>query len=207
MADDAKPAVYVTAFMDYICPFCFIGDLRLEQLRDELTLRVNWRLLEIHPDIPRGGRPVSEIGYTPEHWREMMANLEAMAADEGITMARREHAANSHDALLLAEAAKDDGAATFYPLHRRLFEAYFVEGRDLGDRDTLAALAREAGVPDTTRERAWSDGSYEHRLQKNLAAARKAGITGTPTFLIGDRRLEGALPAEHLRAAAHEAAG
>ena len=81
MADDAKPTVYVTAFMDYICPFCFIGDLRLEQLRHELTLRINWRLIEIHPDIPSTGRPVSEIGYDPQQWREMMANLEAMAAD------------------------------------------------------------------------------------------------------------------------------
>jgi predicted DsbA family dithiol-disulfide isomerase len=206
MAEGGRPAVYLTAFVDYICPFCFIGDLRLGRLRDEFDLRVHWRLLEIHPDTPPEGRPVAELGYAPEQWRGMMANLEAMAEAEGVAMRPREHVANSHRALLLAEAAKDDGATAFYPLHRRLFEAYFVEGRDLGDTATLSALADQAGLSAATRERAWADGSYEHRLQKNLAAARKAGITGTPTFLVGDRRLEGALPTEQLRVAAREAA-
>lgn len=206
MTDPDKPTVYLTAFMDYICPFCFIGDLRLERLRREFTLRIHWRLLEIHPDTPEGGRPVDELGYAPEQWRGMMTSLEEMATTEGITLARRERTANSHYALLLAEAAKDDGAGTFYPLHRRLFEAYFVEGRDLGDPETLTELARDAGVPRATRDRAWGDGGYELRLQQNLAAARKAGITGTPTFLIGERRLEGAQPTEKLRAAAQEAA-
>ncbi|HKJ70323.1 MAG TPA: DsbA family protein [Gammaproteobacteria bacterium] len=207
MDDASGPTAYLTVFMDYICPFCFIGALRLERLRREMRLRIHWQLLEIHPDIPASGRPVADIGYAPEQWRAMMTSLEAMAEEEGVDLARRERTANSHDALLLAESAKDDGAAAFYPLHRRLFRAYFVEGRDLGDRATLNELARQAGVPAATRERAWSDGSYEHRLQKNLATARKAGITGTPTILVGNRRLEGALPLDHLRAAAREAAG
>lgn len=206
MDETGKPIVYVTAFMDYVCPFCFIGDLRLERLREEFALRVNWRLVEIHPETPEQGQPVGELGYGPEQWRAMMANLDSMAAAEGITLAARERAANSHYALLLAEAAKDDGAEAFYPLHRRLFRAYFVEGRDIGDRDTLTELAREAGLADSTRERAWTEPDYADRLQANLAAARRAGVTGTPTFLIGDRRLAGALPTEHLLQAAREAA-
>ncbi|MFQ5754547.1 MAG: DsbA family protein [Acidiferrobacterales bacterium] len=200
-----KPELLVTVFSDYICPFCYIGSVRLDALREQFALKVNWVALEIHPDNPSQGRPVEELGYAPEQWQQMMDALYRMAREEGVHIAERRFTTNSHKALLLAEAAKEEGKDIFYRLHNRLFEAYFGERQNIGDADVLRALARESGVPDGTVARAWRKERYERRLKTNLVAAAKLHVTATPTYVIGKRLLVGAVPATVLRDAARHA--
>jgi predicted DsbA family dithiol-disulfide isomerase len=201
----AKPKLPVTVFSDYICPFCYIGDRRLARLAEHYDLNVDWRFLEIHPETPPEGMPLSELGYPPEQWRQMMANLSRMAGEERIPLAEREITTNSRKALLLAEAAKEVGPEVFCALNEKLFAAFFGEGRNIGDDAVLRKLAEEAGVPADLVERAWGDPAYGETLSANQAAAAQLGITGVPTFLIGKRILVGAVPAEALLAAAREA--
>jgi len=200
-----KPELLVTLFTDYICPFCFIGDLRLEKLGKEFDLKINFRFVEIHPDNPVEGRPVEELGYSKEEWDYMIGELGEMAREEGVVLKGQSFTTNSHKALLLAEAAKKERRDVFYQLNRSLFEAYFIQGENIGNPDILRRLASEAGVAEETVELAWSDQKYEEVLKKNLAAAIGLGLTGTPAFLIGQRKLVGALPTENLLRAGHEA--
>jgi predicted DsbA family dithiol-disulfide isomerase len=198
----SRPQLLVTVFSDYICPFCYIGDRRVNRLREWYDLKIHWRPLEIHPDTPVTGKPVSELGYPPAQWAQMMGSLDRMAREEGLTLAERTFTTNSHRALLLAEAAKEAGAETFYKLHERLFEAYFCDQLNIGDLEVLANISRETGVPAEQMEKAWSDPAYESVLQENLATARRLRITGTPTFIIGKQVLVGVVPLEQLRKAA-----
>jgi predicted DsbA family dithiol-disulfide isomerase len=200
-----KPELAVTVFSDYICPFCYIGDRRLARLTEHYDLNVDWRFLEIHPDTPSDGIPVSELGYPPEQWRRMMENLSRMAGEEKIPFAEREITTNSRKALLLAEAAKGEGPGVFCALNEKLFAAFFGEGRNIGDDTVLRKLAEEAGVPPAVVDRAWSDPAYGERLRGNQTEASRLGIRGVPTFLIGKRILAGAVPAETLLSAAREA--
>jgi predicted DsbA family dithiol-disulfide isomerase len=204
MTGTAKPVLLATVFSDYICPFCYIGDLRLDRLREHFDLRINWMMLEIHPETPPEGIPVDELGYSSERWQQMMTNLQQLAEEEGISLPRQTLNANSRKALLLAEAAKEAGAEAFYRLHRRLFEAYFLEGRNIGDEAVLSELAAACGVPDDIVERAWQNPQYEQTLQQNLAAAVQSEVRATPTvFFSQQHRLDGALPYERFLEAAH----
>jgi predicted DsbA family dithiol-disulfide isomerase len=192
-----KPVLLATVFTDYICPFCYVGDVRLERLREHFDLKINWCFLEIHPDTPACGMPVQALGYAEEQWRQMMASLMAMGAAEGISFREHDFTTSSHHALLLAEAAKEDGAEVFYRLHRRLFTAYFTEGRNIGDTAVLRELAAECGVAAGTPERAWREERYEQQLQRYLAGAQELEVRATPTILFGrEHRLNGALPYE-----------
>ena len=205
MRDTVKPELRVTVFSDYICPFCYIGHVRLARLADEYDLKVNWCMVEIHPETPAQGRPVDELGYPPEQWNAMMGELGAMAQFESIVIRPHTFTTNSHQALLLAEAAKEQGRDVFYALHHRLFEACFGDGLNIGDTDVLQQLAADTGVTPETVERAWTDPQYPTRLHHNLRAAQELEVTGTPTFFIGTRKLTGALSVDALRRAAHEA--
>ncbi len=200
-----KPELRVTVFSDYICPFCYIGDARLDRLRDEYDLRVNWCFLEIHPETPAEGMPVSELGYDEVRWREMMEALARMAKEENLAFAAHDFTTNSRSALLLAEAAKEEGQEIFYSLHRALFEAFFRDQLNIGDTEVLARLAHTAGVSADVVEQAWCDARFKTRLQQNLAAARELGVQATPTFFLGQQRLDGAVTMERLRQAARAA--
>jgi len=195
-----KPELLATVFTDYICPFCYVGDVRLDRLREDYDLKINWCFLEIHPDTPAAGMAIEELGYPDARWQQLMDNLSRLAQEEGITFQPHTFTTNSHKSLLLAEAAKEAGADAFYALHRRLFEAFFTEGLNIGDESVLTGLAREAGVPDEVLARAWTDDRYEQRLQQYLAAARELDVRATPTIFFGEKqRLDGALPLSTFR--------
>jgi len=205
MPSHQKPELRVTAFSDYICPFCYIGFLRLERLREDFDLKVNWCFLEIHPNTPSEGQPVADLGYSDEQWLEMMGELGEMARVEGVRLRGQSATTNSHKALLLGEAAKSYGKDVFYFLHKRLFEAYLCEQQNIGDPKILKALAFEAGISAKAVDQAWDEPKYELRLKQNLKAAVDLGVTQTPTIFIGDRKLVGALASDTILRAAHEA--
>lgn len=207
MEEQSKIPLKVTVFSDYICPFCYVGDARLDKLKGRFDLDVDWSFFEIHPDNPSEGKPVSELGYPPEQWRQMMANLEAMATADGLELAPRSFTTNSHRALLLAEAAKDLNEGTFEKLHKRLFTAYFAEQKNIGDEMVLREIAREAGMPEEAVTRALTDETYERRLEQQQARAAMLGIQGVPGYLFGRYFVSGAVPVETLIAAAEYATG
>ncbi|MGD8842703.1 MAG: DsbA family protein [Gammaproteobacteria bacterium] len=202
-----KPTLRLAVLSDYICPFCYIGFLRLEKLREHYDLAVNWALVEIHPESPPEGKPVEQLGYTRPHLDKLLQQLDELAHSEGVELAPHSFTTNSHKALLLAEASKQHGAEIFYTLHRRLFESFLLEGRNIGDSGELETLADECGVPHETLTAAWTDPAYEERLRHNLVAATQAGATGTPTFFIGEKQLTGAVSVNSLMAAAEAATG
>ena len=180
-----------------------MGERRLARLNEDFDLRVERRFLEIHPQTPAGGRPVSELGYSPEQWARMSGNIQRMGKAEGIDFSDRSFTTNSHKALLLAEAAKEEGPEIFDALNEGLFRAYFTGGRNIGDPQVLRDVAHAAGLPDDRIAQAWSDAAYEERLADDNAAAAGLGITAIPTFIVDGRWIiEGAVPVEMLREAA-----
>jgi predicted DsbA family dithiol-disulfide isomerase len=184
-----------------------VGERRLARLNGEFDVRVERRFLEIHPETPAEGRPVSALGYPPAQWARMMENLARMGKAENIVFSERNFTTNSHKSLLLAEAAKGEGLEIFEALNEGLFRAYFTDGRNIGDPRVLRDVAQSAGVPTDRIEQAWSDAAYEERLALDREAAAQIGITGIPTFIVDGRWIiEGAVPVEMLREVAHKIA-
>jgi len=185
-----------------------VGERRLARLKPEFDLRVERRFVEIHPETPAEGMPVSGLGYPPERWAAMQENLARMGTAEGISFGERAFTTNSHKALLLAEAARVTDAAVFGALNEALFRAYFTESRNIGDVRILREIADAAGVPPDRVELAWRDPAYERRLRDHLDEAARLHISGVPAFLL-DRGwlIEEAVPLETLREAARRLTG
>ncbi|GMQ83601.1 MAG: DsbA family protein [Gammaproteobacteria bacterium] len=198
----SKPELKVTVFSDYICPFCYVGDARLNRMRADYDLKVSWCFLEIHPETSPEGEPVASLDYPSEAWQRMMATLRDMAEEENLSLLDHDFTTNSRSALLLAEAAKYIDRDLFYTLHKRLFEAYFSEGQNIGDRDCLRRLASGAGMSEKQVDAAWQDSVVAMRLQHYQKAAHDLGVKATPTYFIGEQRLDGAVPVEQLEQAA-----
>jgi len=200
--DTNRTPLNVSVYSDYICPFCYIGHLRLEKLRAEYDLEVDWRFLEIHPDNPSEGMPLEKLGYPPSHWEMLMANLARMAQEEGVVLPERTFTTNSRLALKLAQAVREHRQEVFTWLNRALYEAYFLYRENIGDAGVLRTLASDVGVEPELVNFAWRDPHYEDVLEQNCRAAALAGITGTPSYVFHDRVYSGAIPVDLLRQAA-----
>jgi predicted DsbA family dithiol-disulfide isomerase len=207
----SKPEVKVSVVSDYICPFCFIGHKRLNRLREFYDLKINWCFVEIHPETPAEGQSVSKLNYSPEYWDSMMTNLHRLAEEEGIQLSEHTMTTNSRKALLLAEASKSLGAEPFYSLHEKLFEAYFVEGQNIGDEKVLRKLAKECEIPGLIIDEAWSDphthGPEDSVPKPLLAYLQYAGAikaSSVPTFVFNTEMLTGVVDTDTLKKAAEK---
>lgn len=198
------PELKVNVFSDYICPFCYVGHHRLMRLANSYDLKINWCFLEIHPENSATGDPIESLSYTAEQRSRLMTNLKRVAAEENIPLSELRFTTNSKDALLLGEAAKSHGRDIFYKLHEALFNAFFVDSKNIGDRTILREIANQCGLSDSDIDNAWNNPAHQQRLLQNFNTARKYEIQNVPSFVIGDRVLTGVVNEDVLRAAAEE---
>ena len=201
------PELKITVYSDYICPFCYVGHHRLQRLRDSYDLKINWCFLEIHPETSAEGEPIDSLDYPSEQWQQMLANLERIAREENIPLSKISFITNSKDALLLSEATKGCDRDMFYKLHEKLFSAYFVDGKNIGNRDVINEITKFCGIDKKTIDSAWTDGKYQQRLLENFNSARKHNIQSVPSFVFGDRVLTGVVAETTFRDAAEKVAG
>ena len=182
-------------FFDVICPWCYLGRHRLARAlaqRPDAVLDVRWRPFQLNPGMPVAGMHreaylTAKFGTPEKAARIYRAAAEALHRD-GIAydfagIGRTPNTLNAHRLIgwadrqgLRPETAID-----------RLFQAYFVEGADIGNPAVLAALADDIGLvaPDvqaylqTTRD--------AETIAAQDSMARLLGIDAVPTFVI-DRR-------------------
>jgi len=198
------PELKITVYSDYICPFCYLGHHRLQRLRDNYNIKINWCFLEIHPETSAAGEPLDSLDYPSETWQKMIASLERIADEENIPLGKLSFITNSKDALLLSEAAKQCSSEVFYRLHEKLFSAYFVDGRNIGDRQVLKEIAKSCGIDEDTADSAWTEMKYQQRLLDNFNSARRYGIQSVPSFIFGDTVLTGVVAEKTFRDAARQ---
>jgi len=76
----------VIAYSDYICPFCYIGYHRIEQLKKEFNLVVEWKPFEIHPETPREGAYTVDLPFPKEYLEMAFANVKRLAGEDGLAL-------------------------------------------------------------------------------------------------------------------------
>jgi len=204
-----KPELKISILSDYICPFCFIGHLRLDALRELYDLKINWCFIEIHPETPPEGHSIKMLNYNNDVWDEMTKNLMQLVDEEGIKICEQTMTTNSRKALLLSQAVKPLGADVFYPLHEQLFSAYFIEGKNIGDENILREIAKQNNIPESLINQAWGDkyangpaDSVPSNLLPYLQYAGALQAKSVPTFIIGKEMLSGVVTREKLLEAA-----
>ncbi|MHA1912810.1 MAG: DsbA family oxidoreductase [Promethearchaeota archaeon] len=186
--------IKVVVFSDYICPFCYIGFKRIEKLEEQFDLDVEWRPFELHPEIPKNGASVSKLQFPKGYLEMALANVNRLAKEDGIELKFSDKFPNSQLALIFSEFAKKAGK--FDEFHKMVFEAYWKEGKDIGDPNLLLNLAESIGLNiEELQEYSKSDEPLKILKQSNYELGR-CGINGVPTFFIEDRLIYGAQPYE-----------
>ena len=198
----------VEIWSDVVCPWCYIGKRRFEKALDQFDHRgdieVEFRSFELNPSAPTDQQGSLEealarkYGLSLEQARAMNARVVEAAAGEGLEyrfdIAKRSNTFDAHRMIHLAAAEGMQSA-----MKERLMAAYFMEGRAIGDRDTLVELAAEVGI-DAERARATLDSEeFADEVRADEREAGELGITGVPFFVINRRyAVSGAQPPELL---------
>jgi len=191
---------------DTVCPWCFIGKRRLAralEMRPEIAFDVQWRPYQLDPNIPREG--VNRASYMKAKFGDgprvaaMSESLKAEGLREGISFAfekidRRPNTIDSHRLIRWAAVAGIQDSVV-----ERLFAAYFLEGRDIGDPGVLEFLAADVGMDSVQVAELLADDTDRAAVEREAKLAGEMGITGVPTFIFASKYvISGAREAEVL---------
>ena len=189
------PAVIaIDIVSDTICPWCYVGKRRIERAlagfeADEV--RIRWHPFQLNPGMPPEGMDRAEyvaakFGGT-EAARAVYDRIREAGAEEGIAFAfeRMPRTPNTFASHRVVHYAAGEGLQN--EAVEALFQAVFVDGRDIGDYETLVDIGAECGI-DPVALAEYLAGAEEARdLRAEEERSRRKGVTGVPCFIIGGR--------------------
>ncbi len=180
----------IDLYQDTVCPWCRIGkknlQLALEQWGGEAE--VVYHTFFLNPDVPAEGYDFREylsakMGIQPGQLTSVFDGPTRMGAAVGLEfnfdkIERSPNSMLSHRLIAMAPADQREAVID------ALYDAYFRDGRDIGDLDTLIAIAAEQGLEATAlRARLLTD-EAQAAVEAEASHAHELGITGVPFFII-----------------------
>lgn len=178
----------IDVISDSVCPWCYIGKRRLEKalaMRPGFAPDIAWRPFLLNPDMPPDG--IDRATYLVRKFgsEARVRRVYGAIADAGLSeeidfafdsIGQTPNSVDSHRLVRFAGPAAGDAVEA-------LFQAYFLDGADIGDWDVLAGIGAGIGL-DGHDLRAYleSDADIDEVLAEN-ARAHRLGITGVPAFV------------------------
>lgn len=196
----------VQIWSDIACPFCYIGkkqlETALEQFPEKEQVEIEFKSFELDPNAP------TQVDYDVHDMlvkKYGMSRSQAMAMNEQVKQAGKEKGidfqfdplvlTNTFDAHRLAQYAGQMGKGDF--VMGELFQAYFTDGKHVGDRQTLLDIAEKAGLDVKEVQQVLGGEAFADHVRKDEQEARQLGINAVPFFLINNKySVAGAQPAD-----------
>ncbi|RPF51027.1 DsbA family oxidoreductase [Aquisalibacillus elongatus] len=196
----------IEIWSDVVCPFCYIGKKRLEHAMEQFDhsdeVQLQFRSFQLDPTAKKN---------TNEDIHEMLANKYGMSYEEGKRMNDQmaEQAkevglefnfddvipTNTEDAHRLSHFADQQGK--MYDMMERLMQAYFTEGKNVGDQDVLAVLAEEVGLNREESLEILETVKYKRDVVNDQQEAGQLGVQGVPFFVFNEKyAVSGAQPTD-----------
>jgi predicted DsbA family dithiol-disulfide isomerase len=189
-------AMKVEIWSDIVCPFCYIGKRKFEKALETFDQReeveIVWRSFQLDPGmvyVP--GQTVHEYlgkrkGVTAAAGKSMNDSMAAMAKEVGLQYNFDEAVINNTlNAHRLLHLAKSKGVQS--EMKERLFRAYYTEGRNVGDIETLAELGAEVGLNGEEIKAALQRDDFTADVQDDQYEARQVGVQGVPFFVFNNK--------------------
>lgn len=189
-----QKAISLIVVSDTICPWCYLGKARLQQaaalVAEEVQIRVRWEPYMLNPGMPLEGMTRRDYRTAKfgswEKSQELDAKVEEAAAETGVpinhqAMLRTPNSLLSHAFIAVAFKLGVQNAIV-----DALFEAYFVKGEDIGDKDVLRKIAAQVGMDEQVANALLAEEKLLEAVKEQAQNFAQAGISGVPTVLYED---------------------
>lgn len=182
----------VEIWFDIVCPFCYIGKRRFEnavqQFDHAAEVDVEWKSFLLNPDLKtKSDRSINEYlaevkGWTSEQVQKMNQRISEMAETVGLEYNLADTVvADSFTAHRLIQYAKTQDKSD--EAVEALFRAYFIDGKNVEDRDTLLEIASAINLDAAEAKEMLQVDNFTGSVKKNVQEARRMNIGGVPFFL------------------------
>ena len=205
----------VEIWSDVVCPWCYLGKRRFDNALREVPfadeVQVVHRSFQLDPSAPHDhtvdtvAMLSSKYGMTPERADAVQREMEARAAQDGLTYhLDGQRFGNTADAHRLLQYAKTVGAQE--RLLEAMYRTYFTDGGSVFDAEALTALATEVGLDEAEVAAVLASDRYRDEVEADIEQAREYGVSGVPFYVLdGKYAVSGAQGQEVFKAALEQA--
>jgi predicted DsbA family dithiol-disulfide isomerase len=192
---------------DVVCPWCALGATALEQaienLAGEVVVELTFKPFELNPDMPaEGEHAVQHMMRKYGRTADQVASRNEMVVARGLEVGfnfdleKRSHFYNTFDAHRLLFWANAEGLQI--ALKKALLKAYFSDGQNLADQETLVRLADEVGLDSNRAREVLTKGEFASEVRELERFYQQRGINSVPAMVLNDRQLvTGSQSVEH----------
>ncbi|MCF8275101.1 MAG: DsbA family oxidoreductase [Flavobacteriales bacterium] len=182
----------VEVWSDVVCPFCYIGkthfDEALAQFADKENIEFVWKSFQLNPTLKTDLDQTlyehlsQSKGISVEQAKGMGNHAAQMGASAGLQLNFDQAVvANSFNAHRLIHFAKANGLQQ--EMKTRLFKAYFSEGKNIDDNETLVSLATEIGLDGAETKSVLGSEKYAEAVKADIQESQQLGVRGVPFFV------------------------
>lgn len=179
-----------------MCPFCYIGKRKFEKALEQFPARdqieVIWKSFQLDPStvtdpsLNTVEHLAAKKGWSKEEAEQATAHVSGIARQVGLDFHfDKAVVANSFDAHRLSHLALKHGKQN--DLEEKLFAAYFTEGKNTADADTLIQIGAEAGLNPEEVASLLAGNQFATEVQQDITQAQQLGVRGVPFFVL-DRK-------------------
>ena len=187
----------IEIWSDIMCPFCYIGKRKFEtalsQFPNANDIQIIWKSFQLAPDMvtdtsknihqflaAHKGMPIEQAKGLNDHVTNLAQNV-GLVYDFDKTIP-----ANSFKAHQFSHLALQFGLQL--EAEEALFQAYFTDGKNIDDIETLAALGTSIGINQNETRKALETNQFAAEVHKDIYEAQQIGVRGVP-FFVFDRKM------------------
>ncbi|HEV2830984.1 MAG TPA: DsbA family oxidoreductase [Hanamia sp.] len=186
----------VNIWSDVRCPFCYIGkrkfEMALEKFPHKDKVEVNWHSFELDPNLETktGANAIDHLaeakGISREQAEGMHNNVKQIAKEVGLDFDFvKSVVANSFNAHRLIQLFKTKGLDS--EVKEQLFEAHFIDGKNIDDNETLVQTGVAAGLQEKEIREVLASDAFSKEVQEDEMQAQSIGVRGVPFFVLNDK--------------------
>lgn len=175
-----------------MCPFCYIGKRKFEaalaQFPQQDKIQVVWKSYQLTPDmVTQPDKTIHQFlaehkGISLDAAKEMNDRVTEMAQTVGLDYQLDQSVvANSFQAHQFVHFAKQHGKQD--EAEEMLFRAYFTDGKNIDDRDTLLGLGEEIDLDTAQLAESLDKQTFAGAVKQDIEEAQKIGVRGVPFFV------------------------
>lgn len=187
-----KDKLKIEIWSDIMCPFCYIGkrkfEMALADFKHVHELEIVWKSYQLSPNMKTvPGKSIHQ--YLSEHKRISLGEATAMnnqVADWARQVGLQYNfdksiPANTFMAHRFSHLALHCGLQN--EAEEKLFSAYFTEGKNIDDLETLVRIGTEIGMEAHSVKEVLESDKYADAVRNDIQEAYSLGLRGVPFFV------------------------
>lgn len=189
----------ITYWSDYACPYCYIGEKRLETaikelgLKEDIEVQIKAFELDEHASYEvvskTDERFAAKYGLTLDMARQQIEKISILGRNEGIDFKYIDtQYTNMLDAHRLTKLVASKGnKENTDKVIKLLFDAYFTKNLKLADRKVLSDIAKQVEIEEDELNKMLNSNDFIDDVKYDENEAYRRGVNGVPYFVIDEK--------------------